>query len=53
MIEPLRRVPAYFHLGGALHCTHALTDIAGFVPTGPIRGYSAGGFTAHLLNSAR
>ena len=50
LLEPLRRRRAYTHQAGALHCTHAVTDLAGFVVTGTTRGYEAGRVVAGLFS---
>jgi hypothetical protein len=51
MFEPIHRRRAYRHTGGSLHCTHAVTDLAGFVVTGFTRGYAAGRLTASLFSN--
>jgi hypothetical protein len=51
LLEPIRRIRAYHHTGGALHCTHAVTDLTGFVVTGFTRGYAAGRLTANLFSN--
>jgi hypothetical protein len=48
LIEPIRRIRAYRGAGGALHCTHAVTDVVGFAVTGTTRGYAAGRLVAGL-----
>lgn len=49
LVEPIRRRRALLRTGGALHCTHAVTDLHGFVVTGFTRGYAAGGLAAALF----
>jgi len=51
LLEPIRRIRAYRHTGGALHCTHAVTDLTGFVATEFTRGYAAGRLTASLFSN--
>ena len=51
MFEPIRRRRAYRRTGGSLHCTHAVTDLAGFVITGFTRGYAAGELTSRLFSN--
>jgi hypothetical protein len=49
LVEPIRRRRAFLRTGGALHCTHAVTDLHGFVVTGFARGYAAGSLAAELF----
>lgn len=53
LFEPINRLAAYYSDGGALHCSHAVTDIVGLVHTGTTRGYEAGAVAASLLTSHR
>jgi hypothetical protein len=51
LLEPIRHIQAYSRTGGALHCTHAVTDLSGFVVTGFTRGYAAGQLTVDLFSN--
>jgi hypothetical protein len=57
LFEPVLRRAAFDGSGGALHCTHATTDVAGFVITGATRGHDAGElvmqlYSPHILGDA-
>jgi hypothetical protein len=48
--EPLQRIPAFFGVGGSVHCLHALTDVIGYQITGFTRGYDAGALVSDLYS---